>query len=127
MKYLAIIALLFAAAMAQHDVEISLINGLTQAFSHGFETGLYASEADLSEDCAGDWADSILDELFTAVDNIQTDTYGSLTTIAKDAFFYAYQNFYFCDWNTVSADLNTFCTAHQEECSPINVINNLVN
>ena len=127
MKYLAIAALLLVVATAQHEVQISLVNGITAAFSHGFETGLYAQEADLSDNCAGDWADAILEELFSAVDDIQTETYDSMTTILKDAFFYSYQNFYFCDWNSVSADVHAFCLEHQDECNPVNVINKLVN
>ena len=127
MKYLAIIALLFAAAMAQHPNEIRVIAYTTQAISHGFQSGLYTREPEISHDCTGDWADPVLEELLDALDNLLTDTYGNLVTILKDSFYYLYQNYYFCNWNNVFADLDAFCTSHEKNCNPVNVINRLVN
>ena len=82
---------------------------------------------EVSQDCGGEWTLDVLEEIFVSLESIQTDTYESVTTILKDAFFYAYQSFYFCGWNTVFADMDAYCTDHAMECSPVTVINRLVN
>ena len=102
MKYLAVLALLFAIASAMnHQFEVDLVNGLTRSFAHGFETGLYATDVEVSEGCGGEWSLDVLDEIFNAMEKLDTETYTSLMVIFKNSVYYATQSYYFCGWYDV--------------------------
>ena len=111
MKTIALLAVLFACAFAakDHEESITQINDLIFYASKGFETGLYKEEPEMSDMCAGNWSEPILEELLTAVDELGQDMTTNMVLILGDTAQIAVRDYDYCGWRTLASGLYEHC------------------
>ena len=62
------------------------------------------------KDCGGDWSTELLEELFLAVDDFSSDIPKNLGTIVENTATYMIENYKFCHWPQVHADVQEHCS-----------------